>query len=216
MKRTAAIFAIVGVLLSGYCAFVYVQAWRYQAREKERIEQDRRRETRPADPAPSARPEPAPRPLPTRGDAVALLTIPRVGLSAVVLEGAGPRELKLGPGHLSHTPLPGEGGNFAVAGHRDTFFRALRLVRINDVVHVKSGDRDLQYSVVSTRIVSPKDVQVLDPTGRETLTLITCYPFNFLGSAPEPFYRPRGLCGLLTAIGRSGPVIQRLSIVPAL
>ncbi|MEI9976005.1 MAG: class D sortase [Ignavibacteriota bacterium] len=116
-----------------------------------------------------------------------MLTIPRIGLSSVVVEGAGARELKLGPGHIARTPFPGKGGNFAVAGHRDTFFRALRSIRTNDVVRVQRNDREFQYRVVSTKIVSPQDVEVLDPTGRETLTLVTCYPFDYVGSAPKRF-----------------------------
>ncbi len=188
MKRWAAIFAVAGLLALAYCAFQYFQASRYQATEKSRFEQETHSQAQPDAGAVPARPAEAPVPEhPRRGDAVATLTIPRIGLSSVVLEGAGARELKLGPGHIASTPLPGEGGNFAVAGHRDTFFRALRFIRTHDVVQVTSRGGEFQYRVVSTRIVGPKDVQVLDPAGRETLTLVTCYPFDFVGPAPRRF-----------------------------
>jgi sortase A len=70
-----------------------------------------------------------------------------------------------------------------VAGHRDTFFRALRSICINDVIRVKSREQEFQYRVVSTKIVGPKEVHVLDPTGYEILTLVTRYPFDYMGSA---------------------------------
>ena len=188
MKRGAAIFAVAGWLALAYCAFVYFQASRYQAAEKSRFARDTPPQTQPDAGLvmPKAAAPPG-RKYPSRGESVAMLTIPRIRLSSVVLEGAGARELKLGPGHISSTPLPGEGGNFAVAGHRDTFFRALRFVRVNDIVQVKSRDQEFQYRVVSTKIVGPNDIQVLDPADRETLTLVTCYPFEFVGSAPQRF-----------------------------
>ena len=188
MKLWATILAMAGLLALAYCAFVYLQASRYQAAEKSRFRKGTHPRSQPhSDPAPSKPADAPARQHPSRGEAVALLTIPRIGISSVVLEGAGSRELKLGPGHISSTPMSGEGGNFAVAGHRDTFFRALRFIRINDTVQVKSGDRELHYRVVSTRIVDPKEIQVLDPTGRESLTLVTCYPFDFVGAAPKRF-----------------------------
>ncbi|HTX38817.1 MAG TPA: class D sortase [Bryobacteraceae bacterium] len=188
MKRWAAIFAVAGLLALAYCAFEYFRASRYQATEKSRFARETDSHAQPDAGAVPAGPAEAPvREHPRRGDAMALLTIPRIGLSSVVLEGAEARELKLGPGHIASTPLPGEGGNFAVAGHRDTFFHALRLIRTDDVVQVRSRGGEFQYRVVSLKIVSPKDVQVLDPTGRETLTLVTCYPFDFVGAAPKRF-----------------------------
>lgn len=188
MKRSAAILAFAGLILLAYCAFVYIQAWRFQAREKHRHGKDTHtKEPRKPDSALSGPPGSSQRALPSRGQAVAVLTIPRIGLSAVVIEGADARELKLGPGHIPHTPFPGEGGNFSIAGHRDTFFRPLRAIRADDIVKIESGEREYRYRVVSTRIVEPTDIHVIESTGRDTLTLVTCYPFNFVGPAPKRF-----------------------------
>jgi sortase A len=182
MKRWVAVLAVAGLMALAYCAFVYFQASRFQAAEKTRFAKDTHAQSIPAEPS-------APREwkYPSRGEVLAELRIPRIGLSSVVLEGSGPRELKLGPGHISSTPLPGQGGNFAVAGHRDTFFRALRSIVVGDVIQITSREREFQYKVVSTKIVGPRDVLVLQPTGSETLTLVTCYPFDYLGPAPKRF-----------------------------
>jgi sortase A len=188
MNRLAAILAAIGLLALAYCAFVYFQASRFQATEKTRFDEDTHPQSDPrAESAPTAPAVSPKRSYPSRGEAVAVLTIPRIGLSAVVLEGAGAHELKLGPGHIPSTPLPGGGGNVGVAGHRDTFFRELRLIRVSDMVFVKGRDQELRYRVVSTKVVGPRDIQVLEPTGHETITLVTCYPFDYLGSAPKRF-----------------------------
>ena len=92
---------------------------------------------------------------PGRAEAVALLSIPRIGLLSVVLEAPGAPKLKLGPGHIPGTALPGEGGNFAVAGHRDTF-SAPRFIRVDDVVQVESLGRKFRCRVVSTEMSPPK------------------------------------------------------------
>jgi sortase A len=83
--------------------------------------------------------------------------------------------------------LPGDGGNVGIAGHRDTFFRPLRFIRAGDEINLISDAEEYRYHVVSTEVVEPGNVRVLYPTGQETLTLVTCYPFNFLGAAPKRF-----------------------------
>jgi sortase A len=186
VKLLARIFAVVGLLALGYCAFELARARLFQARESSRF-------APPPHPEPTA---PGPRtpapdapvtPRPAAGSPMAVLAIPRLGLSTVVVEGAGDRELKLGPGHIPGTSLPGDGGNFAVAGHRDSFFRPLRLIRLNDSIVVTTHQREYRYNVVSTRVVRPRDVYVLSPVGHEVLTLVTCYPFDFIGAAPRRF-----------------------------
>jgi len=178
MKRLAAVLAIIGLVLLGYCVLVYLRAASYQTHEQRLLGEDMKPQAESMDGS-------APPPPRVGSGAIALLTIPRIGLSTAVLEGAGARELKLGPGHIPGTPLPGEGGNFAVAGHRDTFFRPLRLIRPDDAIQVRIAGREFLYRVISMRIVSPHELEVLRPTGRESLTLVTCYPFDFMGPAPK-------------------------------
>ncbi len=188
MKTWTLIFAIAGVLALGYCGFELVRARLYQAQEMRRFASERRPKIRPAEiPPPPQSPTTVERPYPSIGSVVAMLSIARLGMATVVVEGAEERELKLGPGHIRGTALPGDGGNVGVAGHRDTFFRPLRLIRGNDTVKVTTLEREFEYKVISTEIVEPRGVRVLYPAGHETLTLVTCYPFNFVGAAPQRF-----------------------------
>lgn len=115
------------------------------------------------------------------------IDIPRVRVSSVILEGVGNDTLALSVGHVPGTALPGSDGNVALAAHRDTFFRGLEHVRVGDNILLTSSGIDRVYRVDSTRIVGPKDVWVLSETGAPTLTLITCYPFHYLGPAPKRF-----------------------------
>ena len=124
---------------------------------------------------------------PARGEPIGWLEIPRVGLSGVVVHGDDETALNVGIAHLPETPLPWSGGNSALAAHRDTFFRPLRDVRPADVLRLKAPHGEFEYRVRETFVVDPEDVWVLGPTLAPTLTLITCYPFNYLGSAPHRF-----------------------------
>jgi sortase A len=121
------------------------------------------------------------------GDLVGRLDIPRLSLSTIVFEGDDRDVLERGAGHVSGTALPGDRGNAVLAAHRDTFFRPLRGIRVGDVVNVHSPSRDSVYIVQSARVVEPDEVEVLQPTTDQVLTLITCYPFRFIGPAPERF-----------------------------
>lgn len=121
------------------------------------------------------------------GDAIGELEVPRLGLSAVIVEGDGDASLKVGVGHLPDTPLPWESGNVALAAHRDTYFRPLKNVKSGDVVRVSTRRGTLDYRVRDTLVVNAEDVWVLDATDRPTLTLITCYPFSYVGRAPRRF-----------------------------
>lgn len=126
-------------------------------------------------------------PVVIRGSPIAELVIPRVGLSSVVLHGSDASTLRRGPGHLENTPLPGEAGNIAIAGHRDTFFRRLRDVKVGDDVFLNTTRGQFHYAITSARVVSAHDLTVLDRTSDAILTLITCYPFWVLGPAPDRF-----------------------------
>jgi sortase A len=122
-----------------------------------------------------------------RGTPIGMLEIPRLGLSSVVIEGDDVAALLLGVGHLADTPLPWHGGNSVLAAHRDTFFRPLAGIRRNDLIRFSTADAEFEYVVKETMIVAPTDVEVLDPTTAATLTLITCYPFDYVGPAPNRF-----------------------------
>jgi sortase A len=121
------------------------------------------------------------------GTPIGYLNIPRIGVSAAVLEGVDSRTLKLGLGHIPGTALPGKDGNVALAGHRDTCFRGLREIHKNDEIVLTTLDGSYVYAVNSIRVVSPDDVEILEYTKQATLTLVTCYPFDFIGSAPKRF-----------------------------
>jgi sortase A len=118
---------------------------------------------------------------------VGRIDIPRLDLSAVVFEGTSDGTLARGVGHLSGSAGPGERGNLVLAGHRDTFFRELRNIRQGDAVNIMGPEGEFEYQVESTAIVEPDETEVLKPRGGATLTLITCYPFRYIGNAPERF-----------------------------
>lgn len=115
------------------------------------------------------------------------LEIPRLRVSAIVREGVDERTLRRAVGHVSETARPGDAGNIALAAHRDTFFRPLKQIRVGDRIRVSTPERDFDYVVSDTRVVAPDDVSVLAPTSESTLTLITCFPFDMTGPAPDRF-----------------------------
>jgi sortase A len=122
------------------------------------------------------------------GDILGRMDIPRLGVSVVVLQGTSSRMLHWGAGHIEGTPLPGYPGNSGIAGHRDTFFRKLKDIRRNDRIQIQTATELLHYEVDWVKVVEPNDTSVLQPsTVASTLTLVTCYPFQFLGAAPRRF-----------------------------
>jgi len=142
----------------------------------------------PGVPAPAVpAPTPAPPPPLAVGSLIGRIEIPRLALSTIVLEGDSDRILRKAAGHIPGTALPGGTGNVAIAAHRDTFFRALQNIRKDDVISLETPDGDYRYRVDSTHIVAPSDVAVLDPSGSPSLTLVTCYPFYYVGSAPKRY-----------------------------
>lgn len=115
------------------------------------------------------------------------LEIPRIGLSAVVMEGDDDDTLKVAVGHLPDTPLPWQEGNAALAGHRDTFFRSLRHLRIGDEILLETARGTFRYRSARQVVIEPHELWVLDQSPAAALTLITCYPFNVVGPAPRRF-----------------------------
>src|SRR5262249_52360851 len=130
-------------------------------------------------------------PQPTRhfkqGEVLARLSISRLDSHWIVLEGAAKTVLRHGPGHMSQTALPGSPGNCVIAGHRDTQFRVLRNVEIGENITLEIGGRTYVYRVTECHVVSPSDTRPLASTATPTLTLVTCYPFYYVGPAPKRF-----------------------------
>lgn len=124
--------------------------------------------------------EPAPAPL-------AVLRIPKIRLEVAVLPGTDDRTLDRGVGHIEDTAQPGADGNLGIAGHRDGFFRGLKDIALGDLMELDTLQGTDVYRVEQTWVVSPEDVWVLDPTSSRAITLVTCYPFYFVGSAPDRF-----------------------------
>ena len=120
-------------------------------------------------------------------DLIGKLVIPRIGISVMVLQGVAEGTLIVGAGHVPGTPLPETEGNVVLAAHRDTFFRKLEEILPGDNIQVETVFRTYQYIVDFTEIVDPEDTRVMESRARSELTLITCYPFFFIGAAPKRF-----------------------------
>ena len=118
-----------------------------------------------------------------RGDPIAKLIIPRLATELYVVEGDHDSELRLGPGHLKGTAMPGAQGNCVIAGHRDTHFRVLKDIRKGDDIVLETQDGRYLYRVKNTRVVSASNTEPLQPTGTAELNLITCFPFFYVGSS---------------------------------
>jgi len=172
-------------LALGYCGFVLVDAWIFQKRASQELERRLHDERTARGASRTASPD-APPAIGPDG-LIGRIEVPRIGLSAVVFEGIGKHTLRLAVGHIPGTALPGEPGNAGLAGHRDSFFRPLRNILQSDVITLTTLRGEFRYRVVSTRVVPPTEVSVLNPTGNEILTLVTCHPFYFVGSAPNRF-----------------------------
>ena len=121
------------------------------------------------------------------GDAMGRIEVPRIGLSVMIHHGTENATLTVGAGHVPGTPSPGGDGNVVIAGHRDTFFRKLEGIRAGDRIQILTTDRAYEYVVDATETVDPEDTRVMESRARPELTLITCYPFYFVGSAPRRF-----------------------------
>jgi sortase A len=161
------------VLLLGYCAFVLLDGWSFRNREGRALAQ--------------FRPEGAAALQPVANSLIGDIAIARLALSVIVMEGVDDTTLRRTAGHLPGTSLPGQAGNIAIAAHRDTFFRPLRDIRRSDIITLTTLSGAYRYRVVSIRVVNPSDLSVLRSDGTEVLTLVTCFPFYFIGAAPQRF-----------------------------
>jgi sortase A len=170
---------IAGALAVSYVALTLLRAKLYQKAadndlSKQIIEQDQHKVGQPKAAA-------------KEGDLLGRIEIPRLGLKVAILEGTTSRTLRLGAGHIKGTALPGEPGNIGIAGHRDTFFRDLKDIRSSDEIQIQTAAGLSRYEVDRVRIVAPNDIGVLAPSAESAITLVTCYPFHYIGAAPERF-----------------------------
>jgi sortase A len=127
-------------------------------------------------------------PIPTSTEAlIGSIEISRIGVRGPILSGVDDVTIRRAVGHFPGSALPFQGGNMALAAHRTTHFSGLRDIRVGDEVTIRTGEGDLDYVVAETWVVDPEDVWVLEPTTEPALTLVTCYPFDFKGTAPQRF-----------------------------
>src|SRR5262245_59921336 len=185
------LFLLIAIVCLGYTGWVYLDEYWHQKQESEAFD-----EARESQPKPSRGKTPPP-----AGPMKAKLSIPRLGLTTMVEEGVTESTLRRSAGHIPGTAVPGQSGNIGVAAHRDSQFRSLSGIRKRDRILLSTLDGNYNYEVISTSIVSPNDTAVLDSSkGENTLTLVTCYPFYFVGDAPYRFVvRARQVNDLQTA-----------------
>ncbi len=170
-----------GMFLLSYCACLLLDAWMFQRQQRSELERAFQTQRQASSPVlktalPSA-----------QAGLIGSIEIPRLDVSVIVVEGTTPRLLRRAAGHIAGTALPGSPGNVGVSAHRDSFFRPLRNIRKNDIITFRTILGTYRYRVVSTRIVAPENVTVLDSGIKQVLTLVTCYPFYFVGAAPDRF-----------------------------
>ena len=197
-------FLIVGILAFSYVAITLLDASLYQSREVRRFEQSLREQKARKSAVSIRTSEGTNTPIhdvrlsqPNRANAGQLgfsttpawgrLEIAAIGVSSMVQEGVDQGILRRGIGHIPGTALPGQKGNVALAGHRDTFFKALRNIHKGDEITLETLDGTYRYRVDLMQIVGPEHTQVLASSENATLTLVTCYPFSFVGPAPQRF-----------------------------
>jgi LPXTG-site transpeptidase (sortase) family protein len=201
VKRHASlIFILAGTLLLAYVGTEYGQMlWSQRQLQREWAEQQR-------DSGPSEKSS-------VVDDGLMRLSIPRIDLAAVVVEGTSRRELNLGPGHMKDTPAPGQLGNAVITAHRDTFFRHIYELQKGDEILVQRNGRTFRYAVISKHIVKPTDLSVVAASQEARLTLITCYPTYFIGPAPERLVVTSKLVddGSLTQASPSGVTVEKAS-----
>ena len=130
----------------------------------------------------SAKPE-----KPEQGEKIGKISIPKLDMSVPIYEGTNEEELGKGAGHYSNSVMPGEDNNTVISGHRDTVFRSLENVGENDVIEVETAEGKYTYRIEKVRIVDAEDKTVIVPKHEATLTLTTCYPFTYIGDAPERY-----------------------------
>ncbi len=183
LGRVQYAFWFAGALLCSLCAGAYLERCFYQAAENRRLDEALRSNGTRTVPVPALRQKSHRAP----GSLVGRLEIPRLQLSAIVLEGSDSRTLSGGVGRIPETADPGQNGNVVLSAHRDTFFRPLRQIRAGDNVTLQTPIGLYRYVVEWTAVVNPSDTASLKATTDRSLTLVTCYPFRYVGAAPQRF-----------------------------
>lgn len=165
-------FVLAGLIAMSYAGYAVVYSRAYQTIELRKFEHN---------------PGLAEPHLLNFGDVIGEIQIPRLGVKAVIVQGDAPELLDRAVGHIPQTALPGEWGNVALAGHRDRLFRPLRQIRQGDTILLVTSRGSFTYEVESTSVVPSTEVGVLQSSSTNELTLITCFPFDFVGHAPNRF-----------------------------
>jgi len=209
LRWSGYLLCLIGILALSYCGYVLLEARLYQAYQSWQFE-GALKSSKPlassGELPPSPVPPVTPEAIPVFAESPAIsdrgsvplgrIEISRIGFAAMVMEGIDNRTLRHAVGHIPGTALPGLQGNVAIAGHRDTFFRGLQYIRKEDEITLTTLHGSYRYRVDSTLVVEPREIWVLEDTGDAILTLVTCYPFNFVGPAPLRFIvRARKISG---------------------
>jgi sortase A len=179
LRWTQRVLLVLGCLAVTYAAFTLIYAQIYQQAADNSLNEQSRAEKTYGVSLPHA--------VAREGDVLGRIEIPRLGVAVAVLEGTKSRTLRLGAGHIEGTPFPGEPGTSGIAGHRDTFFRRLKDIRSGDEIRLQTTKGITYYEVDWIQIVAPRDTSVLSSTAKSAITLVTCYPFRYIGSAPERY-----------------------------
>jgi sortase A len=190
LRRAEIALSVLGISLLGGALAAIVNTRVYQARQGRAFSDMEEKAAAPYGPeSPPASAANGQSTLAPAADPLVLgrIEIPRIGVSAIVREGDDDTTLGLAVGHIPGTALPGERGNMALAGHRDSFFRALKHIQLHDTIRIRTASRRYEYLVDSTEVVAPEETRLLDPTRNAVLTLVTCYPFGWIGHAPNRF-----------------------------
>jgi sortase A len=186
LRWSSNLLILAGFLALGTFAFVWAKVQAFQSDESRHFDLAAVHSLSVTPPVAHVRAAGGGRPA-SIGSVVGKLAIPRLGMSVIVLEGADAATLRRAVGHIPGTSMPDQPGNVGLAGHRDTFFRTLRNIRKDDLIIFKTLKGSRSYRVEDFEVVEPEDIEVLRDSASPTLTLVTCYPFDFIGSAPKRF-----------------------------
>ena len=172
LRGACSFFLAIGIFALGYAGYVFADSHAYQTLEMKKFKQAGRLW------------EPH---VLAEGEVIGEIQVPRLGLNAMVVQGDSSSDLRRAVGHIAKSALPGEWGNVALAGHRDTFFRPLRDIRRGDEIRFQTPEYNFEYRVESIEVVAPNDLRVLEASAGHELTFITCFPFQYVGPAPKRF-----------------------------